>query len=122
MYTRSYFTEDKKVDVPENYDGNAFEKENDIPAQNESECFLGSSIDSTQKSVDLGAFSRLLERLPIRKLLKGIPLPFLKCDDDKAPARLGSEEILILAVMLYMFFSKDGDKECALMLLFLLFI
>ena len=26
MYTRTYYTDDKKIDIPDNYDGNAFEK------------------------------------------------------------------------------------------------
>lgn len=33
-----------------------------------------------------------------------------------------SEDLLILALAALLFFSKSGDKECALMLLFLLFI
>lgn len=35
---------------------------------------------------------------------------------------LGLEEILIIAAAAFLFFSKDGDRECALMLVALLFI
>ena len=34
--------------------------------------------------------------------------------------RIGTEEILIIAIALFLLFSKDGDRECAVMLLFLL--
>ena len=36
--------------------------------------------------------------------------------------KIGLEEILIIAAAAFLFFSKDGDIECALMLLVLLFI
>lgn len=36
--------------------------------------------------------------------------------------RFEGEDFLILGVVLLLFFSKDGDKECALLLLLLLFI
>ena len=35
---------------------------------------------------------------------------------------IGTEEILIIATAAFLFFSKGGDRECALILLLLLFI
>lgn len=35
---------------------------------------------------------------------------------------IGTEEILIIATAAFLLFSKDGDKECAIMLLLLLFL
>ena len=35
---------------------------------------------------------------------------------------LGTEEILIIGIALLLLFNKSGDKECAIMLLLLLFI
>ena len=34
--------------------------------------------------------------------------------------RLGTEELLLLGIAAFLFFSKDGDKTCAIFLLFLL--
>lgn len=36
--------------------------------------------------------------------------------------KIGTEELLILALAAFLFFSRDGDRECALMLLALLFV
>ena len=36
--------------------------------------------------------------------------------------KIGFEEILIIAIAAFLFFSADGDKECALILLALLLI
>ncbi len=37
-------------------------------------------------------------------------------------SNIGTEEILIIATALFLFLSKEGDKECAVMLLLLLMI
>ena len=36
--------------------------------------------------------------------------------------KIGTEEILIIATAAFLFFAKEGDKECAIMLLLLLFL
>ena len=39
-----------------------------------------------------------------------------------ASFKIGLEEILIIAAAAFLFFRKDGDIECAIMLLLLLFV
>ena len=36
--------------------------------------------------------------------------------------KIGTEEILIIGLAIFLFLSRDGDKECAVLLLLLLFI
>ena len=121
MYTRSYFTEDKKPIVPENYDGNAF-REEIAPTLAE----VGDATEGGESAVASSSgtvFSSLLTKLPLGGLFGS--LPFSRSEGEKAGrerVKIGTEEILICLVALYMFFSKEGDKECAIMLLLLLFI
>ena len=122
MYTRTYFTDESKVQIPENYDGNAFIESRKIE----------SDITEPQSSEDNEISAQTLGRIGAASFFEKIPLkglgglfPFLSKKDNGSkptPLSFGTEEILISIIALYMFFSKDGDKECALMLLFLLFI
>ncbi|MBR2930687.1 MAG: hypothetical protein IKC32_05610 [Clostridia bacterium] len=107
MYTRSY-DEEERISLPEGYSGTMMEPEHIAapPPEEEEEKkgndaapvsgFLGSLFSS-----GIGAF-------------KGLPL--LK------NMKFGIEELLIGGTALFLLFSKEGDKECALMLLLLLFI
>lgn len=118
MYTRSCFQDEKKSAIPENYDGNAF---SEVLGRDDS--MLGSAECECDRSEDgpkRGSFniSSILERSPA---LKSIASLFPRKKGD-AEFKFGTEEILISAVALYMFFSKSGDKECAIMLLILLFV
>ena len=36
--------------------------------------------------------------------------------------RIGAEELMLIGIAAYLFFSKEGDRECAIMLLALIFI
>ena len=42
--------------------------------------------------------------------------------DNFGLQKIGTEEILIIATAAFLFFSKDGDKECAILLLLLLLL
>ena len=140
MYTRSYHSEEEKIKVPENYDGNALREEvhseeiplslpltksigetkisprEDIPrADDEKECEECFTEPKTEEAaVKVGIFERLSQNGIFKKRFGGL----LKLDGFK----IGSEEILIAAVALFLLFSKDGDLECAIMLLLLLFV
>ncbi|MBR5139730.1 MAG: hypothetical protein IKV16_01620 [Clostridia bacterium] len=125
MYTRSYLCEDKAPEIPENYDGNAFKYEKTDTRIVENEFFeekedrqKNQECESRPKEIRLPS---ILEKLQIKRLgaLFGIEGAGEKSGDH---IRIGTEEILIIAIALYMFFSKDGDKECAIMLAILLFI
>ncbi len=128
MYTRSYFTEDKRLEIPENYNGNAFvEKRDDDTegAERIRESFSEKAAPDSEEIEETGAkgsFSQFFERLPFKNIfpLKDIGAYFSK--RKLLPEKIGIEEVLILALALYMFFSRDGDKECAIMLALLIFI
>jgi hypothetical protein len=133
MYTRAYYPEEEKINVPENYDGNAFseesvkenptfQKEEAIPLHapwdnpppekmrdEESEAVMG-------KPKNEGVFGTIFKRLPISNLFGGFGSLKNGLSD------IGTEEILIVGVALFLLLSKGGDKECAVMLLLLLFI
>ena len=138
MYTRSYHPEEEKIKVPENYDGNALREEirddaplsltltksigetkisprDDIPKiEEEATESTEAEKKDTDDAVKVGMFERFTQNGFLGKRLGGL----IRLNNFK----LGSEEILIAAIALFLLFSKDGDIECALMLLLLLFI
>ena len=127
MYTRSYFQDDEKISIPENYDGNAFREDSEAKmnesekqrnaftqVNNESseECFFNERKDNG----GLGFIQSFLHRLQPSSV-------FEKFDFFRGGRfDFGSEEILIFGIALFLFFSEGKDIECALMLLLLLFI
>ncbi len=137
MYTRTYQAEEEKITVPENYDGNAFREEQ------ECEYFTASDIN-TQQSTKSDSNCEIMQEnasaecvaVPEKKsggdgkfasIFKGSggikstlleSLPFVK----NGKFDIGTEEILILAVAVFLLLSKSGDKECAIMLFLLLFV
>ncbi len=106
MYTRDF--NEPQLNVPNEYSGVAFEKE-EIPIHKD---FDEGTKDSAESTGLLGGLSGLFGK----SLLKGGNIPFFKGN-----FKLGTEELLLLALAAFLFFSKDGDRECALILLFLVF-
>ena len=107
MYMRSYGAEEERMPLPSGYDGTAFEKEiNEKAAEDVAE-----ALAPEEKTEEAG----LSLKLPFFKgfgTFKGIKLPF----------DLGGEDLVLLGLALLLFFTKDGDRECALMIALLLFI
>lgn len=105
MYTRNYY-DGSESSMPQGYDGIALRPE---PRE------LEPAIEQTSVPFDEKA-----KKQGNGGVLQGIlgtlhlSLPSL----DK----IGYEEILILGIAAFLFFSADGDKECALILLALLLI
>lgn len=140
MYTRTYQAEEEKITVPENYDGNAFREEPAIAPdtpEEEVSVFLqaeeSKNLSFTQETPtpqkkpeseevsakpkgESGILSGLFKRGRVFPIFENIP--FLK----NGFSDIGTEEILIVAVAIFLLFSKSGDKECAIMLLLLLFV
>lgn len=138
MYTRAYYPEEEKINVPENYDGNAFREESiktnseteETVLQKEEPVPLRAPWDTPppkENSEDKaeavmgnprgdGFFGGIFKKLPISNLFGGFDLFKHGLSD------IGTEEILIIGVALFLLLSKGGDKECAIMLLLLLFI
>ena len=66
-----------------------------------------------------GGISSLFSSSIFSGLFPSGKIPFLS---SLSLPKIGTEEILIIAAAAYLFFSKDGDKECAIMLILLLFV
>jgi hypothetical protein len=138
MYSRSYSQGDIPP-LPESYGGVAFREPEPIPEDAPKSIPKSADVKFTTspappdpkltttdepspepEAVETGGFlSGIFERLPLKSLFAaGAPLDVSKM---RLP-RIGTEEILIAGLALFLFFSKDGDKECAVLLLLLLFI
>ena len=132
MYSRSYIGSQGTA-IPDGYDGIAikeseilektdtYEEKRDVSSNKSAENinpWEAKNLSEAEKSEEsVGAFSHLGSSLG--NLLGGVKLPFLSA--LKMP-KIGTEEILILIAAAYLLFSKDGDKECAIILILLLFI
>ena len=135
MYTRSYYTDDEKIKVPENYDGNAFTEIKDIKEpliskeepkdsvplrapwdvpKRDGETVETAAIEN--EKIKDGFLGDLMGKMPFGKLFsKG---GFFK----NTFSDFGTEELLIIGIALFLLLSKDGDKECAIILFFLVFV
>ena len=124
MYSRSYYPESERMSLPDNYDGTAFMERPTLETAEEIvEPPLSDNADSQVfKGTDEPKHRQqsLLESIPLLSgifgkggLFGGLGL--------HSPT-IGTEEILILATAAFLFFSKTGDRECALILLLLIFI
>ena len=135
MYTRTYYQGDEKINVPENYDGCAFTESvegnmgrtNVQPAVAEpkisptdvppTELDPPDSEEEKSEETSAGIFS-FLKGHPFGGFI-GDKLSFLPRLEN---FKLGTEELLIGAIALFLLFSRDGDKECAIILLLALFV
>jgi len=119
MYSRSCYNEnDDTLKLPENYNGTAFgEKEETALEKDSKECaFELQEEKSERQNKSEGAFSFLQKGSPVGAFLsKWLPYPI-------SFPKIGTEEILIIAAAAYLFFTKEGDKECAVMLILLLLV
>ncbi len=126
MYTRPYTDDAKKILIPESYGGTAL---TGIPEREDArgeDAHIGehtekshtddaSQVFCESKAADAGP--SFLQRLGFGNLFGDIFR-----GGKFGLHKIGTEEILILATAAFLFFSKDGDRECAIMLLLLLFI
>ena len=141
MYTRSYFPEEDSISIPKNYDGNAFGGTSDTSDTSDTVGIPTSVAEITKISPrdkvaiedsfeaepteETGALSASVEKEAHAGkgfvLGKFLPegLKSLLCFDS---FHIGTEEILIITLALFLLFSKGGDKECSLILLLLLLI
>lgn len=120
MYSRSYYQDEEKLMPPENYNGTALLQKEETPNEVEEASLplpdLSSMLtDEKKRENDDTSILAGLSNLPF---LSGI---FGKGGTLKFP-KIGTEEILILMAAGFLFFSKNGDKETAIILLILLLI
>lgn len=102
MYTGRYQRGDD-IRIPDGYDGTMLSDE----STSEPDDTVGVSA-TPRESILSGLFRGGLTGLGDIPILKRL--------------NIGIEEILICAVALFLLTSKSGDKECAVMLLLLLFV
>lgn len=133
MYTRNYVDDGVGVNIPQHYDGIAFDTDiqdtkntvsatigerkispQDTPASFEPEDTPVSAPIETQG----GLFGNIFGKLGFKNLLPSSLNSILSLEQFK----LGKEELLLIGLALFLLFSKEGDKECAIILLLLLFV
>lgn len=122
MYSRNYFRDtDAQPTLPENYSGTALAEEaREYIDEEEQSAPVSAVTDEAQgdnkSDESVSAFSSFFRgESPIAKL-------FSSGGIKSFISGIGTEEILIIAAAALLFFSKEGDRECAVMLLILLFI
>ena len=124
MYTRSYGDELSDIIIPEKYGGTSFtqgipgEEKKDIGSTYKNPWEADEIHSTSSDKIEDGAMaSATPSKLPFIGFLSGI----FK-NESLSLQKIGKEELLILATAAFLFFSREGDKECAIMLLLLLFI
>ena len=110
MYTGNYYPQDEKIRVPLDYGGSTFE-EVGAPAPGEAQ-----EASATPRVG--GILESLSTLFPLGRIMPEGMRSALHLEKFK----IGTEELLIIALALFLFLSKDGDKECAIILFLLLFI
>ena len=103
MYTRDFGAADTETAIPEAYCGNLFSEEKRVLHNDE----------ETEEKEDHGILS-------VFRAFKEKPFDFKKLPFFKKG--FGTEELILLGIAAFLFFSKDGDKECALILILTLFL
>ena len=122
MYARAYNND--SILIPESYGGTALldgRNEDVEPVDSEPDKAKNRWDDevhtSTGPTPETSTKSSFLSKLPFLDFL-----PNIFKSDTFGLQKIGLEEILILATAAFLLFSKDGDKECAAMLLLILFL
>ena len=134
MYSRNYYTDEAQLKIPENYDGTALIDErckdnspptiDSIEGERENECSVSTAeSDAEAASLRLNMSDRYSEKaggFDILSLLSDRGLKNLSL--KSLIPNFGTEELLLLALAAFLLFSKTGDKECAILILVLIFI
>ena len=125
MYTRSFREGESAALPPSGYDGIVF----DAPKMPENRDTGPTSEENTEESSPVsaevqdkkngggGIIGTLIGN--VRGMMKGVSDGTLF---GSVLPKIGAEEILILMTAAFLFFSHDGDPECALLLLLLLIV
>lgn len=140
MYSRSYQAGEIPA-IPESYSGVAFRepepppedaprgvaKSADIrfttspepPDPNLTAAAVAEPASAPERAETGGILSAIGDILPFKGLFSGVS--GFSLERLRLP-KLGTEEILIIGLALFLFLSRDGDKECAIVLALLLLI
>ena len=130
MYTRSFHS-DEGIKIPDHYNGTSLlNQAPSEPSRIAKELPRGEmKISPADESIEeeecvCEAISEQRSARPSGDVLKGIFAPIGRLFPSLAAitAEFGTEEILLIGLALFLFFSDSGDRECALILLALIFI
>ena len=129
MYSQNFAHGDAELSIPKNYDGTAFFDEgvkihSDDPKDNNHRKGAKDFCDDhsyTEAEETLGKESGFLSSFGISKLISSL-IPKNLFSVNPFHDGIGIEELLILGIAAFLLFSSSGDKECAIMLLALLFV
>lgn len=123
MYTRTYSDDRHSILIPESYGGTALKdsvlrdsKEAEDKGKNPWEESDGAAVDDAPSDESEKTFSN------VSKPQAPSFLSNIFKNSNFGLQNIGKEELLLIATAAFLFFSKDGDKECAIMLLLLLFL
>ena len=123
MYTRSYSNETEDIIIPDKYGGTSFyhaqEETGDNRTAGTKNPWEETNIHTSENEKDEESIES--STTPTKGYLGGFLSRFFK-NDNFSLQKIGTEEILIIAAAAFLLFSKEGDKECAIMLLLLLFL
>ena len=112
MYSRSY--PDERISIPEKYSGTALESIEIAPSAaeeiEENESYAEEVSSKVDEKLSFSFKDTLGALFSSEKVLK------------ERFSGIGYEELMILSIAALLFFSKDPDIECAIMLLVLFFI
>lgn len=126
MYTRTY-NDSGEIIIPEHYGGTSFGK---AASEEEprTECGDGTGKNPWEKAEEIHTSAEPAVEEDVKasaigrkSTFSGLFSGILK-NGKFGFDTLGKEELLIIATAAFLLFSKEGDKECAIMLLLLLFL
>lgn len=120
MYTRPYNDERHGIVIPDSYGGTALQdsilKDTEDKGKNPWEGAEQTEKQTAENGESEQTFADETKSQP-SSFLAGI----FK-NSNLSLQKLGKEEILLLTAAAFLFFSKEGDKQLALMLLLLIFL
>ena len=125
MYTRTYNDDIGEIIIPERYGGTSFghteEKKEDGMRQESNGKNPWENNDIHTPSAQNNEEAEEASATPISQPLTAIFSGLFK-GDFLSLKKIGKEELIIIATATFLLFSKEGDKECAIMLILLLFL
>ena len=125
MYTRSY-DEKLGIVIPESYGGTLLREDDAYVGDNDHADEGAAPTNQNPWENERVHNEKSAESEPAFSLLGALPFRNFFGDIFKngkfSLQKIGTEEVLIIATAAFLLFSKNGDKECAIMLLLLLFL
>lgn len=126
MYTRTYNENVGEIIIPERYGGTSLGQKERGDKREEIDINDKGKNPWENEEVHTEAPTKSEETIeasapPSKLSFSGLFSSIFK-NDAFGLQKIGKEEILIIATAAFLLFSKEGDKECAIMLILLLFL